>query len=214
MKLSQNQKNFIIAASIAAGGYLLYSYFTRKKGSKLVTNSDGTVTPPDIDNFPVSIGDKGEKVKELQTALNKIDPTGYPTTEIDGIFGERTQAALMKALGKTAIQSQEDINAILEKVSSTATKSARVSLAKDFISKLNANKNVGIMTVHEVEYTKNNKKVVVGANTILFDNWQTLGKNAYYNDNGLLVLMGMNRIDYTSVSVIISPWAVGLIPSK
>ena len=58
-------------------------------------NSKGSPYRPKLKiSFPLKIGSRGDIVKALQKALNKKFTSGL---EVDGIFGRKTKAALVKA---------------------------------------------------------------------------------------------------------------------
>lgn len=77
------------------------------------TSGSGTTTtnttPSSTNVFPLRKGSKGALVKLIQQAITKIN---LPKFGADGQFGEETEAAIMKILGKKTIDSTEDINKI------------------------------------------------------------------------------------------------------
>ncbi len=73
----------IVALVLAVGLFLLVK--------KNPTSSSTSV-------FPLKIGSRGQEVKDLQTKLG---------VDVDGIFGEKTQAALVEATGKKEITEKE-----------------------------------------------------------------------------------------------------------
>lgn len=67
-------------------------------------NSGFNVVTPDLsnDNFPLKVGSKGEKVKTLQLALNKLNESqGSKNSPLvpDGIFGNKTENLIMQVAG-------------------------------------------------------------------------------------------------------------------
>jgi len=87
--------------------------------SKTETTANGTVTPSVAKLFPLKKGSKGGKVIELQRAMLGYDDTILGKYRDDGDFGSTTEKALQTILGKTTADSQDDIDAIVNK---TATK--------------------------------------------------------------------------------------------
>ena len=53
-------------------------------------------TPPINDTFPLRVGSKGENVKRLQIALNKINPNNK--LSYDSNFGNQTRIAIITSL--------------------------------------------------------------------------------------------------------------------
>ncbi len=72
------------------------------KTSKDAANS--TPTPSSL--FPLKLGSRNSKVAELQAALGGLT--------VDGIFGSKTQAALLAKHGKLTISNQDELNLIKE----------------------------------------------------------------------------------------------------
>lgn len=130
----------LIAIPIVTGG-LVYYFYTRqnKKGmtklpgdttpdSAVKPNKTGGVTPVVQQYFPLRKGSRGEKVKELQRALLAVDPKSLPKYGVDGDFGSETESAVQKYLGKKSVDSQEDINKILQ-VKATNEAAAQIASA-------------------------------------------------------------------------------------
>lgn len=72
--------------------------------NKLPLNNGFNVQVPDLsnDNFPLNKGSKGQRVKNLQLALNKLnEKQGSKNDPLvpDGIFGEKTTNLLMLVAG-------------------------------------------------------------------------------------------------------------------
>lgn len=74
-------------------------------------------TPNYSTGFPMQKGSRGEKVKELQNALDKA---GYSPGTIDGVWGNKTQVAYEMAFGAysyPSIKDQEDLDWVLDQLS-------------------------------------------------------------------------------------------------
>lgn len=112
----------IVAALIGvAGAYFIYRYIKGNKKSLSETPKKGgyviDVPPPEkisevqfnvgTDKFPLGKGSRGANVVLLQQAL-----MGLVT---DGIFGSKTEAALVAQTGKKSVASQKEILAIASK---------------------------------------------------------------------------------------------------
>jgi hypothetical protein len=65
-------------------------------------------------SYPIRFGNKGEKVVELQKVLLSIDKKSLPKFGADGQFGGETSAALVKYLGKASVESQADVDKLLD----------------------------------------------------------------------------------------------------
>lgn len=106
----------IVAALIGVVGvFLIYKYI---KGKKDIINDvidpKNVPTPPitiptggSNDKYPLSKGSKGANVVLLQQALMGL--------VADGIFGSKTEAALVAQTGKKSVASQKEILAIASK---------------------------------------------------------------------------------------------------
>lgn len=118
----------IIGIPVLIGGFFLYKYIKgRKKGEDAPDNYDksndvkiektetGGSGSASTKYFPLKKGSKGGKVKELQEAILKYDSKLLPKFGADSDFGSETQNAVKTILGKTTIDSQEDIDSIKKK---------------------------------------------------------------------------------------------------
>jgi peptidoglycan hydrolase-like protein with peptidoglycan-binding domain len=130
----------LVSLPILVGGFIVYRTLTKEKrlakkkakeqgttpqittqttttsgggGGGGVTRTNTTVKP----DFPIGIGSRGSKVKELQQAIvddgqpNVVALLGKNPT--DGQFGTGTEKAVKALLGKTTIDSQADIIKII-----------------------------------------------------------------------------------------------------
>ena len=112
----------IVAALIGvAGAYFIYRYIKGNKKSSIEPPKKGgyviDVPPPEkisevqfnvgTDKFPLGKGSRGSNVVLLQQAL-----MGLVT---DGIFGSKTEAALVSQTAKKSVASQNEIIAIANK---------------------------------------------------------------------------------------------------
>ena len=113
------------------GLYFVYKAIYKPKGQDAPPNYDpnnngnvdpkpnGGATPSVAKNFPLRKGSKGGKVIELQRAMLGYDDNILGSYRDDGDFGSTTEKALQTILGKKTADSQDDIDAIINK---TATK--------------------------------------------------------------------------------------------
>lgn len=126
----------LISIPLLVGGFLVYRVLTKDKreakkrlqeGGGQTPQSSGSIpsfTPSQGDggqstpkpDFPIGLGSRGAKVKELQQAI--VDD-GQPTivamlgkNPTDGQFGTGTQKAVNELIKKTTIDSQADIDKI------------------------------------------------------------------------------------------------------
>lgn len=106
--------NKIIAGVIAiVGVYYIVRYYKGKKDSPIPSpepTPEPTPTPSAKDNFPLKKGSKGARVSQVQSILLKIDKSLLPKFGADGDFGNETEAAVVKVLGKKSVDSQADID--------------------------------------------------------------------------------------------------------
>ena len=129
MAVHKSGKKWGLIAIIAGGtlivGGLAWKLLTPKKpqspanpsnGGKTPTNPSNTTTPNTTSNstssntvyasgYPIQMGSRGSVVKDLQNALVGL---GHPLV-IDGIFGVKTQAALIAETGLDFVQSPADL---------------------------------------------------------------------------------------------------------
>lgn len=118
--MTKTLKNILITAPLVVAVYLIWKKFKSDKEESVDTTttepqpSEKSVSTPAIKNsvFPLQKGNKGSKVKELQLALLKYDKNILPKYGADGDFGSETEAAVLKALKKKRIDSQNDIETI------------------------------------------------------------------------------------------------------
>jgi peptidoglycan hydrolase-like protein with peptidoglycan-binding domain len=121
----KNKKIIIWAAvflPVAIGGFFLFKYF--KKGPKDYYIPPGPAETPvkslsPASDFPVRYGSKGDLVKQLQRLLG---------VTADGIFGAKTQAALLAQTGKISIADQATFDKVIAQL--TAKVAAGASLQR------------------------------------------------------------------------------------
>lgn len=108
----------IVAALIGAfGAYLVYRYIRQnKKDSSTIKKPSYVISVPEptkitesdynkgTDRYPLAKGSVGNNVKLLQEALKGL--------VVDGIFGSKTEAALVAKTGKKSVASQKEIESI------------------------------------------------------------------------------------------------------
>jgi peptidoglycan hydrolase-like protein with peptidoglycan-binding domain len=114
-----NKKTLVIlGTSVLAAGALSYLIvrFTRKnKAKEYIEDAYSSVKTAITGEFPLEYGSRGENVKALQGYLNTKISTPYEPLVVDGIFGELTQAALNRTIGKKSIGENEFKQTILYK---------------------------------------------------------------------------------------------------
>ena len=71
--------------------------------------------------FPLKRGSKGEKVEELQKAILIYDKNLLPKFGADKDYGSETENAVKTILGKSIIDSQDDIDKIIKLASDKKT---------------------------------------------------------------------------------------------
>lgn len=104
-----------ITVAALAGGYFIYKAFTDKpdtsgSDSKTDNKPSGSTTVAN-DKFPLKLGSKGEKVRNLNTVLS------LPQTDV---FTEDTQRELLKRFKIIQVTS-EQYNRALEGISQTGS---------------------------------------------------------------------------------------------
>lgn len=107
MKPNKNKIIIIIVAVLLIAVIIYFLFFKKPKvvdttilNPNLNPNPNPkptNTTPVENDNFPLMVGSKGNNVKYLQNALNKINPT-Y-TIKADGSFGTQTKSFLLVTMG-------------------------------------------------------------------------------------------------------------------
>lgn len=97
------KKIIIIVVAIILISIILY-YVFRKKNTGEFTSiqpnlTPGTPTPvpaPVMSEFPLKEGSRGENVKRMQYALNRI--SGKDPINVDGVFGSQTRTKILTTL--------------------------------------------------------------------------------------------------------------------
>jgi hypothetical protein len=109
--------NILIGISLlllAGGAYFAIKGFDAKKKNK--------EKQKEADSFPLVLGSDNAKVKELQQAILKFDNRllGTSISRDNGKFNTATEKAVIQILGKSTVESQADIDAILAKAKEKA----------------------------------------------------------------------------------------------
>ena len=122
----------VIGGFVVTGAGVMYFVFrkpTKKAGAPTQPNTqpankqavppvNNVQTPPPQSapdtTFPLQMGSQGFTVKQLQWALQGLGQS-LPEYGVDGMFGSETQAALQAITGKTTVDSQAELNAIINK---------------------------------------------------------------------------------------------------
>lgn len=98
--MTPQNKNLLICAEIL--GVVLTIYLLNKRDNLAL--SQQVNTPDRGDNFPLLMGSVGERVLQLQKAVNiKLVAGGSKPIAVDGIWGPETQAAVTKIVGSSSV---------------------------------------------------------------------------------------------------------------
>lgn len=120
----------LIALPLLVGGFIVYKQLRKPKdttpppapndskgsGGSGSGSGSGTPAPKPKTDFPMGVGSRGAKVKELQQAI--IDNASADVVKLlgksgaDGQFGTGTEKAVKKLLGKTTVANQAEIDKI------------------------------------------------------------------------------------------------------
>jgi peptidoglycan hydrolase-like protein with peptidoglycan-binding domain len=112
----------LLLAGLGTGAYF---YFRKKEENKTgggQSSSSGSSSPSGFcrydDSFPLKHGSCGNKVTALQKILHVLGAdlgnTGSKGDGVDGKYGDKTQAAVKKFMGKTTV-SQADVERLKKK---------------------------------------------------------------------------------------------------
>jgi len=203
--MNKTTKNILLyGLPLAAGGAFLYWYLRKSKVKKLntpATTPPNNVNPskepnPSVINsnniYPLKSGSKGPLVVELQTILGGLT--------LDGKFGPKTQAALLKAYGKTQIDSAADFNNFKAKVQKKSDQNIAAAVAQVIITDYNKNPNAQVYTTLETTM----RVIIVNSNgtytdtgqTITFDKLQLFPRERFVPTN--ISAKGELRAQYTT----------------
>jgi lysozyme family protein len=122
----KTKKTLLLVLPLVAGGILIYAINRNKNKPSTKPNGQAKpATPPKTtSDFPIKVGSRGDKVKELQTAI------GFKGSDVDGIFGSDTLAALKDFAGISQVADQASLDQIKKK----ATGVSNASLAENLLS--------------------------------------------------------------------------------
>lgn len=144
----KHRKALIWAAAlipIGLGGYFLFKYFKNPKTAIDSSNpSPGQPKPAPVQSttpslFPIKNGSaKNELVQQLQGLLG-VTP--------DGLFGPKTQAALLLKTGKLSISSQDDFNQVISKLQAQGLTNANSARADKLVNDWNNNNNLQMTVI-------------------------------------------------------------------
>lgn len=140
----------LILVPVAAGGYLLLRYL---KGAK---RQDFSLPPSNVplpavkatspSIFPIKNGSpKNDLVVQLQGLLG---------VTADGLFGPKTQAALVLKTGKTSISSQAEFDDVIAKLSAAAKATTAATRAEQLINDWKKSTSLQLMAVTDTLATQ------------------------------------------------------------
>lgn len=147
---------------LAIGVYfVIKSMRDKKKGQVTDAGQQGilpivTVPPRPTSVFPLKRGSKGDKVKELQRALLFFDKNLLPRFGADGDFGSETEAAVLKVLNKRTVDSQAEIDRILNMRPSQAGVSSLTPSANEIINRFKTNKSIKLQVIRNIQVVTGN----------------------------------------------------------
>lgn len=110
-------KKIIIIIAVIALITALILYFRKRSKDKAAAvqepepNSPGTIVRPLVPLYPFQQGSQGEIIKKIQKALNLSFEAGLV---VDGIYGPKTEAALVRYSPKWQIFTEADALQALE----------------------------------------------------------------------------------------------------
>ncbi len=154
-----------------------------------------TATPKSV--FPIKSGSRGDAVKTLQTLLNSAGAG----LSVDGIFGTKTQAALVKIYGKTQIDSQTDLNSLKNTLSEQSVVASNLDWAWQLVDAYNSNPlKIGNLVVNRATTLYGIKKNFQGIWKQTGQNLNMAAHNYRLSDYALVSAMsnGTLRIEVTN----------------
>ena len=113
--MKKSTYNIIAGAAALVGVYYLYIYFSKNKKTNTVNTTVAKNTTVPIKEsvggtFPLKKGSKGKLVELLQSALG--GRKNLPLFGIDGDFGNETERAVVKYLGKKTVNNKSEMDKI------------------------------------------------------------------------------------------------------
>lgn len=131
----KTKKAILLSLPLIIGGGLIYAMNRKvKKDTTPVNASDEDQKPSEIPvntkpaivtpEFPLQKGSKGEKVKELQSAIG--------ASPVDGIFGSGTETKLFSFAGVKVVQDQDQLDTIKKKAIGVSNQVRADSLVRKF----------------------------------------------------------------------------------
>jgi hypothetical protein len=127
--MNTKHKGWTIAAiviPVLIGAYLIYRYLKKTKSTDYDTSPAPTkIFTTAASDFPLQKGSRNELVKKLQAYLG---------VTADGIFGPKTEAALLAATGKTTVASAAELDTLLAKAAAKSKTDADVARAEKLVN--------------------------------------------------------------------------------
>jgi hypothetical protein len=150
----------LLGVPILIGGYLIWKQFSKPSaGSKQDVpppspkDSKTTKNPAAASDFPLVKGmPKNDNVKSLQALLNSAGAS--PVLVIDGLFGNKTLAALQSIYGKNQIDSSDDLDNLKGIVTNKSAKSSNLDWAWKLIDAYNSDDYSNLVVKNNTELVK------------------------------------------------------------
>lgn len=125
--------SIIYGLPLLIGGYLIYRQFRKPKPTDLLDAQKPQIVSGalyDTSDFPLAKGSKNDTVRSLQNLLNtELAKQGKLLLVTDGIFGSKTEAALLALANKSSIEDQAAFNALKAQLSAGNLKAANLDWA-------------------------------------------------------------------------------------
>jgi hypothetical protein len=194
----KNKKLLIIGIAVvaaSAGILLIVKFFRKSKTSQLLNLPDAMPETPaskpakasSPSTFPLKNGSpKSNLVSQLQALLG---------VNADGLFGPKTEAALLLKTGKRQIANQTEYDAVITTLQNAGVISSNKARVNDLVGKWNANSALQLFTLKNTD--------VIGVTQDAYGALHANGKSMT-----LLANKKYNRTDYTPVGPTVSGFLI------
>lgn len=154
--MNKKAKIALFSLPLFVGAYFIYKQFAKPSANGKTDAPPPPAPPNSVFNqpsssattssaYPLGVGSKGDAVKSLQAILNAAGAS--PALSPDGIFGPKTLAALQAIVGKSSIQTPDEIGAISKKASLTNLKASNLDWAWQLLDSFNNNPDVSSLVI-------------------------------------------------------------------